>query len=118
MRIALNLPAAKYGNLTAYEQPPTVNELKDFFIELGYDLSAFKMKCLPARWVTLFSILNLCVTGKETLIDRGTNHIRYSETVSLRLRVAAMDRCSGPCPKNREEKEECMHSVCPIYTSI
>ena len=35
LRMALNLPAAEHGNLTAYEQPLTVNRLKDFFIELG-----------------------------------------------------------------------------------
>lgn len=75
--MTLNLPAAEHGNLTAYEQPPTVQQLKEFFIELGYDkdadgaqafkvLSYFKRNFLPARWATLFSILNRCVTGKET----------------------------------------------------
>ena len=79
--MALNLPAAEHGNLTAYEQPPNVNQLKEFFIELGYDkdaedankfkvLSAFKRKCLPTRWATLISILNRYVTSKEIGMDR------------------------------------------------
>lgn len=86
LRMALNLPAAVHGNLTAYEQPPTVNQLKEFFMELGYDkdvdethkfkvLLNFKRKCLPARWATLFSILNRCITGKETGMDIGTTSL-------------------------------------------
>lgn len=86
LRMVLNLPAAAHGNLTAFEKPPTVNQLKEFFMELGYDkdadethkfkvLSTFKRKYLPARWARLFSILNRCITGKETGMDRGTTSL-------------------------------------------
>jgi hypothetical protein len=40
LRRALNLPPAEHGNLTAFQQPPNVDQLMKFFMELGYDKEA------------------------------------------------------------------------------
>ena len=74
LRSVLGLPAEGSRNFKKFTPFPSLSEVISLLREIGYDesvtkltkLSSIDRKYIPQPWLTLYSILTNCVTGKET----------------------------------------------------
>lgn len=74
LRSVLGLPAEGSRNFKKFTPFPSLSEVISLRREIGYDesvtkltkLSSIDRKYIPQPWLTLYSILTNCLTGKET----------------------------------------------------
>ena len=74
LRVVLGLPAEGSRNIKKLTHLPSLSEIIQFLRQIGYDESKIKLtkassidrKCIPQPWLTLYSILVNCLSGRET----------------------------------------------------